>query len=58
METKFQKQREAAIKCYGQQIVDEVVMLVDLFDEDGAYSAFQDQAMDEHAECLSMMFYE
>lgn len=47
-----------AIQCFGNIVVNEVVNVVYVSDADCAYSTFQDMGMDEHAECVEMLFFQ
>ena len=49
--------RNEAIEIYGQAIVNEVMMMVELSDADGMYTMFQDMGKDEHAECVEFMYF-
>lgn len=49
--------RNEAIKIYGQEIVNEVMMMVELSDADGMYTTYQDMGKDEHAECVEFMYF-
>jgi len=49
--------RNEAIEIYGQEIVNEVMMMVELSDADGMYTMFQDMGKDEHAECVEFMYF-
>lgn len=46
-----------AIEVFGKNLVHEVLEVVYLADADGAYSTFQDMGMDDHAECVEMLFF-
>jgi len=46
-----------AIEVFGKNLVHEVLEVVYLADADGAYSTFQDMGMDNHAECVEMLFF-
>jgi len=46
-----------AIECFGGQIVAEVMEMVNLADPDCMYSTYQDMGMDQHADCLEMLFF-
>ena len=46
-----------AIEIFGKNLVHEVLEVVYLDDADGAYSTFQDMGMDDHAECVEMLFF-
>jgi hypothetical protein len=49
---------QEAIEEFGQEIVNEVIEIVYLSDPDGAYSMFEDMGKYEHAECISMIYFE
>jgi len=49
--------RNEAIEIYGQAIVNEVMMMVELSDADGMYTMYQDMGKDEHAECVEFMYF-
>jgi len=40
------------------EVVNEVRMIVEFSDPDGAYTTFEDQGMYDHAECVSMLYFE
>ena len=46
-----------AVQCFGGQIVSEVIETVRVSDPDCMYSTYQDMGMDEHAECVEMLFF-
>lgn len=46
-----------AIQCYGSEIVKEVIEMVHISDPDCMYTTFQDMHMEEHAECVEMLFF-
>jgi hypothetical protein len=46
-----------AVEVFGKSLVHEVLEVVYLADADGAYSTFQDMGMDNHAECVEMLFF-
>lgn len=46
-----------ALQCFGKIVVSEVLELVHVSDPDCIYSTFQDMGMDEHAECVEMLFF-
>jgi hypothetical protein len=48
---------ELAINIFGREIVDFVVSMVSLSDPDGAYTAFEDEGMFKHAECVELLFF-
>jgi len=43
---------------YGHDVVGTVLQMVAMADPDGAYSAFQDNEMFDHAEVVSMIYIE
>lgn len=45
-----------AIKIFGEQVVLEVQLIVDISDADGAYNHFNDLGMHVHAECVEYMY--
>lgn len=47
-----------ALQCFGKVIVSEVMDIVRVSDPDCAYTTFQDMNMEEHAECVEMLFFE
>jgi hypothetical protein len=49
--------RTEAIKTYGNSIVSEVEIMVDMSDADGMYTTYQDMGKDEHAECVEFMYF-
>lgn len=49
---------QEAVNCFGLEVVNEVRMIVEFSDADGAYSTFQGQCMYEHAECVEMLYFE
>lgn len=46
-----------AIECFGAVKVAEVMDMVSVSDPDCMYSLYQDMNMDEHAECVEMLFF-
>jgi hypothetical protein len=46
-----------AIEVFGRMTVIETLEVVYVSDADGAYSTFQDMGMDDHAECVEMLFF-
>lgn len=46
-----------AIECFGGQIVAEVMEMVHFADPDCMYSTYQDMGMNQHADCLEMLFF-
>jgi len=49
---------QEAVNCFGLEVVNEVRMIVEFSDPDGAYTTFEDQGMYDHAECVSMLYFE
>jgi hypothetical protein len=49
---------QEAIEEFGKQIVYEVTSIVEMADADGAYTMFEDMGMFDHAECVSMLYFE
>ena len=47
-----------AVETFGLSVVQEVRMVVELADPDGAYTQFEDMCMFEHAECVSLLYFE
>ena len=47
-----------AEEIFGADVVETVVALVEMSDPDGAWAMFQDQGMDEHAECVEFIYFE
>lgn len=47
-----------AVETFGLSIVQEVRMVVELADPDGAYTQFEDMSMFEHAECVVMLYFD
>jgi hypothetical protein len=47
-----------AVETFGLSVVQEVRMVVELADPDGAYTQFEDMGMFEHAECVSLLYFE
>jgi len=54
----FKEKKAQAIKDYGIEVVNEVMLIVGLFDPDGAYTAFEDDGQEEHAECVRDLYFE
>jgi hypothetical protein len=53
-EEKIQQAKEE----FGPEIVSVVVEMVAMADPDGAYSIFEDNSMWDHAEIVSMIYFE
>ena len=49
---------QEAIEEFGKQIVYEVTSIVEMADADGTYTMFEDMGMFDHAECVSMLYFE
>ena len=49
--------REEEIEIYGNAIVNQVEMMVEMSDADGMYTQYQDMGMDEHAECVEFLYF-
>ena len=47
-----------AIDSYGREVVSLVREAVAMSDPDGAWAAFSDMGMFEHAECLEFLYFE
>ena len=47
-----------AVETFGLSVVQEVRMVVELADPDGAYTQFEDMGMFEHAECVAFLYFE
>lgn len=54
----FKEKIAQAIKDFGIEIVIDAILIVELFDADGAVIAFEDQGQDEHAECVRYLYFE
>lgn len=48
----------AAVEAFGISTVQEVRMVVELADPDGAYTQFEDMGMLEHAECVALLYFD
>jgi hypothetical protein len=48
----------AAVEQFGAGVVETVVSLVEMSDPDGAWALFQDQGMNEHAECVEFIYFD
>lgn len=46
-----------AVQCFGAVTVQDVIEMVGVSDPDCMYSLYQDMGMDEHAECVEMLFF-
>jgi hypothetical protein len=49
---------QEAIKIYGSDVVNEVQLVVDISDTDGAWSLFRDMGKDECVECIEFIYFE
>ncbi len=49
---------QEAIRIWGDNVVNTVIMVVDLSDADAAYSHFQDMDSEEYAECVVYLYFE
>lgn len=47
-----------AVESFGLSTVQEVRLLVNMADPDGAYTQFEDEGMFEHAECVAFLYFE
>lgn len=47
-----------AVEEFGPNTVQEVKLLVDMADPDGAYTQFEDMYMFEHADCVAFLYFE
>lgn len=47
-----------AVETFGLSTVQEVRMVVELADPDGAYTQFEDMGMFEHAECVALLYFD
>ena len=47
-----------AVETFGLSTVQEVRLLVNMADPDGAYTQFEDEGMLEHAECVAFLYFE
>jgi hypothetical protein len=48
---------QEAVETFGKQIVDETISIVEQSDSDGAWSMFSDMGMEEHAECIELLYF-
>ena len=48
---------QEAVQCFGSITVEEVIDMVRVSDPDCMYTLYQDMNMDEHAECVEMLFF-
>lgn len=46
-----------AIDCYGEEVVQSVIDMVEMSDPDGAYTTFEDFGWWEYAECLELLYF-
>lgn len=47
-----------AISEYGEDVVDDVLQIVEVSDPDGAYTFFQDENLDAHAEVVELIYFD
>jgi hypothetical protein len=47
-----------AVENFGLSTVQEVRLMVNMADPDGAYTQFEDEGMFEHAECVAFLYFE
>lgn len=48
---------DEAIKDYGQHVVNEVIEVVSVSDADGAFTMFEDMGYYDHAEVVSLLYF-
>jgi hypothetical protein len=48
----------SARKDYGDEVVNVVIEMVQMSDADGAYVIFEDNEMFDHAEVVSLLYFE
>jgi hypothetical protein len=48
---------EEARKTYGDEIVAQTIEIVAISDPDAAYAYFDDCGMDEHCECVEIIYF-
>lgn len=53
-----QEKLAKARKLFGNDVVSEVQMLVDLADTDSAYTQYEDMGQHLHAECVEFLYFE
>ena len=49
--------RKEALGMYGENVVIEVEMMVEMSDPDGMFTQYQDMGMYEHAECIEFLYF-
>lgn len=49
---------QEAIACFGSTTVNNVIEMVSISDADCMYSTYQDMGMDDHAECVEMLYFD
>jgi len=49
---------QEAIEIFGPETVQQVQMVVDVSDTDGAWSLFNDMGHFEHMECVEFLYFE
>jgi len=49
---------QEAITLFGAELVNQVIEIVDMSDADSAYSLYEDLGHFEHAECISLLYFE
>jgi hypothetical protein len=54
----FEDRKKEAIECFGSEVVDLVESLVAVSDADDVWSLMAGQGMDEHQECVEMLYFE
>jgi len=47
-----------AVETFGEDVVAEVQNVVSISDPDGAWAMFSDMMMDDHVECVEMLYFE
>lgn len=47
-----------AIQAFGENIVNEVMLLVDICDPDGCHAMFETMGMFEYVECVEMLYFD
>ena len=47
---------QQAVAEYGQQMVDEIVMLIEMSCVDGTWALFKDLGQEEHVDCIESYF--
>jgi len=49
---------QQARQYFGDDVVIEVVSLVRMSDPDGVWSLYQDMGMEDHVECVEMLYFD